>query len=401
MIDAYIYDAIRTPRAKGKTDGALYEVKPIDLLAAVLTAIQKRNQFETAAVDDLLIGCVNPIGDQGSNIAKAALLYSGWDKSVAGLQINRYGASGLEAVNLGAMKIRAGWGELIVAGGIESMSRTPSGSDGGPLGYDPELINKINYIPRGVAADLIATIEGFDRATVDQYALQSQQRAFEAQQKGYFDKAIIPIYDRNGLVILEKDSYLQPETSMESLEQLPTAFDEVASWGYAEMALHKYPTVEKIQHVHTAGNSSKMVDGAALLLIGNKAKGEELELTPRAKILAAAVVSTEPTIMLTGLTAAARKALRFAGLDKEAIDLWECHEAFAAVPLKFQRDMDIDPELLNVNGGAIALGHPLGASGAMLLGTLLDELERRDLKTGLLSLPVGGGMGVSTIIQRV
>lgn len=400
-MEAYIYDAIRTPRGKGKTDGALYEIKPIDLLAAVLAALKERNQLDTTLVEDMLIGCVNPIGDQGSNIAKAALLYAGWAANVSGLQINRFGASGLEAVNLGAMKIRSGWGELLLAGGIESMSRTPIGSDGGPMRFDPDLVNTINAIPQGIAADLVATIEGFDRMAVDNYALQSQTRALHAQKEGYFQQAIVPIYDNNGLLILEKDESLRPETSIESLGALKPAFEELGQWGYDEIALHKYPNVEKVAHVHTAGNSSGIVDGAALLLLGSLEKGKALGLEPRAKIKAAAAVSVEPTIMLTGPTCAANKALSFAGMTPKDIQLWECHEAFAAIPLKFQRDLDIDPDLLNVNGGAIALGHPLGASGAILLGGLLDELERRDLQVGLLSISASGGMGVCTIIERV
>ena len=400
-MEAYIYDAIRTPRGKGKTDGALYEIKPIDLLATVLEALKERNQLDTSLVEDMIIGCVNPIGDQGSNIAKAALLYAGWASNVSGLQLNRFGASGLEAVNLGAMKIRSGWGELLLAGGVESMSRTPIGSDGGPMRFDPDLVNTINAIPQGIAADLIATIEGFDRLAVDSYALQSQARALHAQKEGYFQQATIPIYDNNGLLILEEDECLYPETTMESLGELKPAFTELGQWGYDEIALHKYPTVEKVEHVHTAGNSSGIVDGAALLLLGSLEKGKALGLKPRAKIKAAATTSVEPTIMLTGPTSAAKKALSFAGMQPQDIQLWECHEAFAAIPLKFQRDLDIDPELLNVNGGAIALGHPLGASGAILLGGLLDELERRDLQFGLLSVSANGGMGVSTIIERV
>ncbi len=401
MRNAYIFESVRTPRGKGKATGALYELKPIDLLGAWLKSLQKRLHLSTELVEDALIGCVSPIGDQGYNIAKAALLHAGWSNSVSGLQLNRYCASGLESVNLAAMKVRSGWEDLVLAGGLESMSRVPIGSDGGPLIDDPEVINKINYLPQGVAADLLATIEGFDRQQLDQYALSSQQRAHHAQQKGYFDRSIIPIHDHNGLVILDRDEHLRPGTTEESLAKLPPAFEATGAQGFDEMALHKYPYVEQIHHLHTAGNSSGIVDGAALLLIGSKESGKAIDARPRAKIIAAANVSVEPTLMLSGPAPAARKALTQAGMEKKDIDLWECNEAFASVVLKFQKEMDLDLDLINVNGGAIALGHPLGATGSMLLGTLLDELERRDLQTGLVTLCVGGGMGVATIIERV
>lgn len=401
MTDAYIFDALRTPRGKGKSNGALYEVKPIHLLAILLQALQQRNQLTTAEVDDLLLGCVTPVGDQGFNIAKTALLYAGWSHQVSGLQLNRYCASGLEAVNTAAMKLRAGWADLIVAGGVESMSRVPIGSDGGQLLFDPEVIESTNTIPQGIAADLIATVENFTRLDVDAYALQSQQRTANAWENGYFNKAIIPIYDQNGLPILEKDETFRSDATLESLGKLPSAFANVGAIGFDEVALKRYPEVEFIHHVHTAGNSSGIVDGAALVLLASKEKGEALGLKPRARIVSIANVGTEPTIMLTGPAPATQKALKVAGMTSKNIDLWECNEAFAAVPLKFQRDLDIDPERLNVNGGAIAMGHPLGATGAMLLGTLLDELERRDLTTGLVTLCAGGGMGIATIIERV
>jgi len=401
MNEAYIFDALRTPRGKGKSSGALYEVKPVQLLATALQALQKRNKLNTKEVEDLLIGCVTPVDDQGFNIAKTALLYANWSDSVGGLQLNRYCASGLEAVNQAAMKIRAGWAEVVVAGGVESMSRVPMGSDGGPLHFDPEVIQKTNYIPQGVSADLIATIEGFTRADVDAFALQSQQRAADAWKNRYFEDAIIPIYDQNGLIILEKDEYYRPDTTMEGLEKLPPAFVNIGLNGFDAMALKRYPEVERIHHVHTAGNSSGIVDGAALILLASKEKGEALHWKPRARVISIANVGTEPTIMLTGPTPAAQKALKTAGMTAKDIDLWECNEAFAAVPLKFQRDLNIDSEKLNVNGGAIAFGHPLGATGAMLLGMLLDELERRDLSTGLVTLCAGGGMGIATIIERV
>lgn len=401
MKDAYIFDAIRTPRGRGKSSGALYEVKPVGLLSTVLNALTSRSGLDPKAVDDVVIGCVTPIDDQGYNIAKAALLYAGWPYRVGGMQINRYCASGLEAINLAAMKIRSGWEDMVVAGGVESMSRVPIGADGGALLYDPELISKSDFIPQGISADLIATIAGFDREKLDRYALRSQQLAHQARQNGYFQDAIVPIKDQNGLCILADDEHPRPNTTLEALEALPPAFAAMGEMGFDEMAMHKYPEVEQIEHLHTAGNSSGIVDGAALVVIGDKAKGEGMGLKPRARIRSVANVGVEPTIMLTGPAPAARKALQAAKMKAGDIDLWECNEAFAAVALKFQQDMDVDIDRLNVNGGAIAFGHPLGATGAMLLGTLLDELERRDLQTGLVTLCVGGGMGVATIIERV
>jgi acetyl-CoA C-acetyltransferase len=401
MTDAYIFDALRTPRGKGKNSGTLYEVKPVQLLTAMLHALQQRNDLNTAEVEDLLLGCVTPIADQGYNLAKTALRYAGWNDGVSGVQLNRYCASGLEAVNLAATKIRAGWATVMLAGGVESMSRVPMHSDGSPQHFDPEVIQQTNSIPQGVAADLIATMEGFTRADVDAYALQSQQRAARAWEQGYFNQAVLPIYDQNGLLIADKDETLRPDTTLERLEKLPPAFAALGAQGFTDMALRRYPEIEKINHVHTAGNSSGMVDGAALVLIANKEKGIFLNLKPRARILSIANVSTEATILLNGPTPAARKALQLAGMTPADIDLWECNEAFAVVPLKFQRDLSIDPEKLNVNGGSIALGHPLGATGAILLGTLLDELERRNLTTGLVTLCADGGMGIATIIERV
>ncbi len=401
MTDALIFDAVRTPRGKGKKSGSLHESKPIHLLKTVMDAIQSRNQLNTENVNDLFIGCVTPVKDQGANIAKAALLYSGWDQSVPGMQINRFCASGLEAVNLAAMKIRAGWGNLVVAGGVESMSRVPLGSDGGALLFDPEVATKTGYIPQGVSADLIASIEGFSREDLDNYALQSQLRAATAQQKGYFDKSIIPVYDQNGLLILDKDEYLRPNTTIEDLSTLSPSFEAIGKMGYDAVGYAKYPFLDHLKHLHTAGNSSGLVDGASLILLGSKEKGEKLGLKPRARILSAVTVSVEPTIMLTGPGPASLKALEYAKMNKKDIDLWEMNEAFASPVLKFQRDLDIDNDILNVNGGAIALGHPLGATGSMLLGTLLDELERRNLETGLVTLCIGGGMGIATIIERI
>ncbi len=401
MNDALIFDAVRTPRGKGKKSGSLHEIKPIHLLETVMNAIQSRNDLDTKNVNDLFIGCVTPVWDQGANIAKAALLYSGWDQSVSGMQINRFCASGLEAVNLAAMKIRAGWGNLVVAGGVESMSRVPMGSDGGPLLFDPSVVMKTGHIPQGVSADLLASIEGFTREELDQYALLSQQRASHARDQGYFKPSIIPVYDENGLLILKEDEFIRPNTTLEGLAALSPSFEEIGKMGYDAVGHSKYPFLDHVRHIHTAGNSSGMVDGASLMLLGNKEKGEKLGLTPRARILSAVTVSVEPTIMLTGPGPASLKALEYAKMKKSDIDLWEMNEAFAAPVLKFQRDLHIDIDKLNVNGGAIAMGHPLGATGTILLGTLLDELERRDLSTGLVTLCIGGGMGIATIIERI
>ena len=400
MKEVYIFESLRTPRGKGKASGSLYEIKPIDLLAAVLEALRERLDLDTSQVDDVVMGCVTPVNDQGANIAKAALLYAGWADEVPGLQVNRYCASGLEAVNLAAMKVRSGWEDLVVAGGIESMSRVRIGSDGGALVYDPEVISKTGYVPQGISADLIATREGFSREMVDTYALQSQQRAAFAQENGYFDRSLVSVHDQNDLSILEKDEYLRPTTTLEKLAKLPLAFEQMGKMGFDEIALMKYPNIERIHHVHTAGNSSGIVDGAAALVVGSAEKGKALGLKPRVKIRSIATVSSEPTIMLQGPSPAAIKALKVAGMKASDIDLWEMNEAFASPVLKFQKDLNIDNDKLNVNGGAIALGHPLGATGAMLLGTLIDELERRDLNTGLVTLCVGGGMGVATIIER-
>jgi len=401
MTEAYIYDAVRTPRGRGEKTGSLHEVKPVELLAVVLRALRERNDLDTKIVDDVVIGCVTPVGEQGADIAKTALLYADWDESVPGTQINRFCASGLEAANIAAMKVRSGWEDMVVAGGIESMSRVPMGMDGGAMMYDPAVAAKVGFVPQGIGADLIATIEGFARETVDNYALQSQQRAHQAQESGYFNKSIIPVKDQNGLMVLEKDEHLRPNTTLETLAGLMPSFQAMGELGFDAVALNKYPAVERIDHVHTAGNSSGIVDGAALLLIGNQEKGKAMGLTPRARVVAAAATSAEPTIMLQGPAPAARKALQKAGMTAKDIDLWEMNEAFASPVLKFQREMDIPDEILNVNGGAISLGHPLGATGAMLLGTMLDELERRDLNTGLVTLCVGGGMGVATIIERI
>ncbi|WP_367388768.1 acetyl-CoA C-acetyltransferase [Lewinella sp. LCG006] len=401
MKDVFIYDALRTPRAHGKARGALYEVKPVHLLEVALRALQRRHQFQPTDVDDLIIGCVTPIGDQGFNIARTALLEAGMSAANGGMQINRYCTSGLEAVNLAAAKIAAGWEEFSIAGGTESMSRVPMGSDGGALLNDPGVFMTQNYLPQGVAADLIATMEGFQREELDAYAVQSHQRAAAAQTAGYFQSSIVPICDANGLPILQQDETIRPDTNLEQLARLKPSFAHLGDQGFAAMALHRYPEVEKVHYLHTPGNSCSIADGAALVLLGNEKKGKALGLKARARILSCATVAVDPTIMLTGPSLAAEKALKISKLKAKDIDLWECNEAFASVVLKFQRDLNLSDDQLNVNGGAIALGHPLGATGAMLLGTLLDELERRDLQTGLVTLCAGAGLAVATIIQRV
>lgn len=401
MSNAYIYEALRTPRGKGKKSGALYEVKPIKLLATVLNALRDRLDLDCSAIDDVLIGCVTPIEGQGANIAKAALLYAGWPDTVPGLQLNRFGASGLEVVNLAAMKAQSTWEELIVAGGVESMSRINMNTDGGPLRQDPEVVNLIQYIPQGIAADLIATRESYTREMLDNYALLSHERALFASRQGYFDRSLIPVFDNSGLPILTQDECIRPESSLEKLAGLPASFENLGALGFEAIALRRYPEIEYLRYMHTAGNSSDKADGAAVVLVGTKRRGEELGLTPRAKIRAVATASTEPTIMFKGAVPAARKALDKAGMAIKDIELWEVNEAFAAPVLQFQRELDLPIDILNVNGGAIALGHPLGATGAMLIGTLLDELERRQLDTGLVSFATAGGMGVATIIERI
>lgn len=400
MKEAYIYDAVRTPRGKGKKNGALYEVKPIDLVRVVLDAIKKRNNLPTEKIDDVILGCVTSIGEQGANLARTGVLYAGWNSSVPGMQINRYCASGLEAVNLAAMKVLSGWEQLVVAGGVESMSRVPMGSDLGPLSYDPMVSTQIGYVPQGIGADLIASKMGMTRTELDEYALLSHQRAHYAIQQGYFDKSIIPVKDSSGMLILGKDEQVRPNSDLETLATLPASFERVGQNGYDAIVQMRYPAIEKVHHLHTAGNSARDGDGASLLLIGSKSIGEQLGLKPRAKIRIAASASVNATIALEGIIPATEKALKKANMVQGDIDLWEVNESFAAPVLQFQRDFNLPIDKLNVNGGAIAFGHPVGASGAMLLGVLLDEIERRDLNTGLVSLCMGGGMGVTTIIER-
>ena len=401
MTEAYVFDAVRTPRGKGKQDGSLHEVKPVDLLAGTLDALRARHDLDTAAVDDVVMGVVSPIGEQGSVIAKVAALKAGWDWQCAGVQLNRFCASGLEAVNLAAAKVKSGWEDLVVAGGVESMSRVPIGSDGGAWAQDPATNSATDFVPQGVGADLIATLEGFSREDVDRFAVESQQRAARAREAGWFRDSIVPVLDMLGQTILDQDEFIKPRTTVEALAGLRPSFEQLGAMGFDSVAISRYPQVERIDHVHHAGNSSGIVDGAAAVPVGNEAAARAHGFTPRARIVAAAVSGADPTIMLTGPMPATRKALAKAGLAIEDIDLFEVNEAFAAVPMKFMKEFKVPHEKVNVNGGAIAMGHPLGATGAMILGTLIDELHRRQLRYGLATLCVGGGMGIATIVERV
>ncbi len=400
MFDAYLYDHCRTPRGKGKPEGSLHTATPVWLLRGLLQALRERTQLDTTLVDDVVLGCVTPIGEQGGDIARTAVLDAGWAESVAGITQSRFCASGLESVNLAAAKVASGFERLVVAGGVESMSRVPMGSDGGAWLLDERVIDAVGFVPQGISADLIATLEGFSRAELDAYAARSHQRAATARAESRFARALVPVHDEAGALLLAEDETIRPQTSAETLAGLNPSFLKLGA-KFDAQALRKYPQVTAIEHRHHAGNSSGIVDGAALVLVGSKAGGAAAGLKPRARIRAAAVTGSEPTIMLTGTTPACRKALQQAGMQAGDIDLWEINEAFAAVPMKTARDLGLDLERVNVNGGAIALGHPLGATGAMLLGTLLDELERRDLQTGAVTLCVGGGMGIATIIERV
>jgi len=403
MTEAFIYDAMRTPRGRGKDTGSLHATKPISLVQGLLEAALERNpNLDKSQVEDIILGCVSPVGEQGSDIARTAAIASGFEKSGPGFQLNRFCASGLEAVNIAAQKVRSGWEDLIFAGGVESMSRVPMMSDGGAWGQDPETAYGTYFVPQGVSADLIATVEGFSREDVDTYAAQSQDRAGKAIANGAFARSIVPVRDLNGGIVLDYDEFARPGTTVESLGALKPSFAGLAAMGgFDEVARQKYHWVEKINHVHTPGNSSGIVDGASLVVIGSEAAGQANDLTPRARVIATATVGSEPTIMLTGPTPAAEKALAKAGLAVGDIDLWELNEAFAAVVLKFMKDLDVPHEKLNVNGGAIALGHPLGATGAMILGTLVDEMQTRELRYGLATLCIGGGMGVATVVERI
>lgn len=400
MEHAYLFDAIRTPRGKGKKDGSLHSIKAIDLVAGLMQALQQRHQLDTAQIDDVVLGCVTPVGEQGADIAKTAALVAGWDWQVAGVQLNRFCASGLEAVNLAAQKVRSGWEDLVVAGGVESMSRVPMGSDGGAWANDPATSLRTDFMPQGIGADLIASIDGYQRVDVDAFALRSQQKAAAAQAAGRL-RSIVPVHDQNGVLVLAQDEFIKPQTTMETLAGLKPSFAQLGAQGFDAMALQRYPQLQQVLHVHTAGNSSGIVDGAALALIGSLAAGQRLGLLPRARIVSVAVTGSDPAIMLTGPAPAARKALHKAGLEIADIDLFEVNEAFASVVLRFMAEMGVPEHKVNVNGGAIALGHPLGATGCMLLATLLDELEARQLKRGMVTLCVGGGMGIATIIERV
>ena len=401
--DAYVYEAIRTPRGRGKPNGALHGVKPISLVVQLVEEMRRRHpDLDPAAIEDVLLGVVTPIGDQGADIAKTAAIAAGLPDEVGGVQLNRFCASGLEAVNLAAQKVRSGWERLVLAGGVESMSRVPIGSDGGAWMMDPETSYETSFVPQGVSADLIATVEGFTRENVDAYALQSQQRAAAAWSGGHFAKSVVPVVDRNGLPVLDHDEHMRPETTLAGLGGLTPSFESIGeAGGFDAVALQKYHWVERIHHVHTPGNSSGIVDGAALVLVGDEQAGRELGLRPRARVVATAVSGADPTIMLTGPAPATRKVLDRAGLTVDDIDLFEINEAFAAVVLRYMRELSLPADKVNVNGGAIAMGHPLGATGAMILGTLVDELERRQARRGLVTLWIGGGMGLATVLERV
>ena len=401
MSEALIYDHVRTPRGKGKKDGSLHQATPVWLLRGLLQGLQRRLDLDTSLVDDVVLGCVTPVGEQGADIARTAVLDAGWAESVAGVTLSRFCASGLEAVNLAAAKVASGFEDLVVAGGIESMSRWTMGSDGGAWFMDPRINQGIAFIPQGISADLISTLEGFSRHDLDSYALQSHQRAAAARAAGHFRKSVLPVHDIAGLAMLAEDETIRANATLEAMARLEPSFAAMGAMGFDATALRKYTTVEKITHVHHAGNASGIVDGAALMLVGSRAAGERAGLRARARIRSVAVIGSEPTIMLTGPTPACRKALAKAGLQPGDIDLWEINEAFAAVPMKTARDLGVALDRVNVNGGAIALGHPLGATGCIILGTLLDELERRGQALGCATLCVGGGMGIATIIERI
>ena len=401
MTDAFLYDHVRTPRGKGKKDGSLHQATPVWLLRGLLQSLQQRLDLDTALVDDVVLGCVTPVGEQGADIARTAVLDAGWAESVAGVTLSRFCASGLEAVNLAAAKVASGFEEMVVAGGIESMSRWTMGSDGGAWFMDPRINFGLAFIPQGISADLIAQLEGFSRHDLDSYALQSHQRAASARADGRFKKSIVPVHDIAGLLMLAEDETIRANATLDAMAKLEPSFAAMGAMGFDATALRKYTTVEKIAHVHHAGNASGIVDGAALMLLGSRDAGARAGLRARARIRSVAVIGSEPTIMLTGPTPACRKALAKAGLQASDIDLWEINEAFAAVPMKTARDLGVSLDRVNVNGGAIALGHPLGATGCIILGTLLDELERRDQALGCATLCVGGGMGIATIIERI
>ena len=402
MAEAYVYDHVRTPRGRGKASGSLHPITPVSLTAQMLGALRDRNELDTSYLDDVVLGCVSPVGEQGANIARVGVLTAGYSENVPGKQLNRFCASGLEAVNTAAAQVMSGQSDLTIGGGVECMSRVPMGSDSGAMAADPKVAYDTYFAPQGISADLIASKYGFDRETVDAYAVESQRRAAHAWESGYFDRSVMTVVDQLGMTVLDRDEHMRPGTTMEDLANLNPAFvipGEQA--GFDAVALQRYPEVEAIRHVHTGGNSSGIVDGAAGVLVGSKDIGDALGLKPRARIKGFASIGTEPTIMLTGPAPSAEKVLKRCGMVANDIDLFELNEAFASVVLLFQQQLDVDHDKLNVNGGAIAMGHPLGATGAMIFGTVLDELERRDAQTALINLCVGGGMGTATIIERV
>ncbi len=402
MAEAYIFDAVRTPRGKGKSDGSLHETQPIHLLTTLLHAVKERNDLDTSLVDDVIAGCVSPVGEQGSDIARAAVIEAGYSETTAGVQLNRFCSSGLEAINIGSAHVMSGQHDMVIAGGIESMSRVPMGSDGGAMFTNPDMIGKHKMVPQGISADLIATKYGFTREQADAFAVESHRRALAAQQAGRFDKSIIPVKDQIGMTLLDRDEGIRPGTTLETLGKLKPSFEMMGQMGGLDaLALQKYPEIEKINHIHHPGNSSQITDGAGVLLIGNKEAGEKAGLKPRAKMHSYTIVGSEPTIMLTGPAPSTRKLLKKNGMNISDIDLFEVNEAFAVVPMLYMQELGVDQSIVNVNGGAIAMGHPLGATGAIILSTLLDELERQDKNIGLATLCIGGGMGISTIIERV
>ncbi len=398
---AFIYDAIRTPRSKGKETGTLNEVKPINLVTTLLEEMQQRHDLDTSRVDDVMLGCVAPVMEQGAVLPKIALQKAGWDESVPGAQVNRFCASGLDTFNTAAAKVASGWEDLVCAGGFESMSRVPMGADGGPFAEDPETAIQTGFVPQGIGADLIATMEGWNRDDVDAFAMESQKRAAHARDSGWFDRSVVPVRDENGVAILEKDDFIKPDTDMQKLASLRPSFEQMGRMAFDSVALKKYTEVEAINHVHTPGNSSGIVDGASLIVLGSEQAGRDIGLDPRGRVVSIALTATCPTIMLTGPGPASEKALKKAGLTIDDIDLVEINEAFASVALRLQKDLDVPDEKLNVVGGAIAMGHPLGATGGCLVSTMLDELERRDAKRALICMCVGGGMGIASIIERL
>ncbi len=401
MTDCFIYDAVRTPRGRGKKDGSLHEVTALELATKALKAIRDRNRLDTSSLDDVVLGCVDPVGEQGADIARAAVLKAGFDETVPGVQINRFCASGLEACNMAAGQIMSGQSDLAIGGGVEAMSRVPIGSSGGAWPVDPAIAIPAYFVPQGISADLIATVDGFSRDDVDAFAVESQKRAAAAWKAGYFKNSVIAIKDASRQTILDRDEHMRPETTMQSLASLRPAFAELGAMGFDSVAIQRYPQVEALNHVHHAGNSSGIVDGAAAVLLGTKGKGDALGLKPRARIRAFASIGSEPAIMLTAPAEVTKKVLKRAGMNVEDIDLFEVNEAFAAVVLRFMKKLNVPHDKINVNGGAIAMGHPLGATGAMLVGMIVDELERRNLTTGLVTLCIGAGMGTATIIERV